>query len=101
MSQPGPEIDVRHDVALVRSLGHGEKEAHVVDRPRERPEVLDRVELGREEVERDAPEARLQPDEAAPRRGDPHRPAHVRPLPERDAARRAQVNTPLAGLVSR
>ena len=78
----------RHDVALVRALGAREEEPRVGDRARERPHVLDRVELGRQEVERDAAEARLQPDRARPRRRDAYRSAHVASLGERHAAGR-------------
>ena len=48
---------------------------------------MDRVELGRQEVERDPPEARLQPDDARPRRRNAHRSAHVGALGERHTPR--------------
>ena len=65
-----------------------DEETGVVDGAGERAEVLDRVELGRQEVERDPAEARLEADEAAPGGGNPNRAAHVRPLREGHAARR-------------
>src|SRR5262249_992291 len=77
----------RHHVAIVGSLGNREEQSRVVHRPRERPEVLDRVELRRQEVERDPPEARLQPDQPAPGSRNADRPAHVRALSRWTATR--------------
>ena len=74
-----------------RSLGPAARRAGTAARRRscgQRPEVVDGVELRRQEVERDPAEARLQPDDARPRRRDAHRAAHVGALGQRHAARR-------------
>src|SRR5581483_9532847 len=59
------------DVALIRSLGHLHEEAEIRDRAGERSEMRDLIELARQDGERDAPEARLQPERPAEAGRDP------------------------------
>ena len=75
----------RHDVGVVGALRGGQEQAGVVGAAGQRPVVADRVEQAGQHVHRDPPEPRLQPDDAAPRRRDAHRAAHVAALGERHA----------------
>src|SRR5262245_29961913 len=58
--------DYGHDVPRVRALGDREEKARVFDRARERTEMVDGVELRREEIEGDSAVARFEADESAP-----------------------------------
>ena len=78
---------LRQRIAIVVPGGGEQKQAGIIDRARERTEVVDRVPARWHHVEGDAPKRGLEPNQPAITGGDPHRATHVRALSERYTAR--------------